>query len=72
MVVPEVFAYGESTQDQMIPARQGIKYLPPDLIVLENVHPTKEMKDFFWEHMEFDHMTGGLMTAWDMLVDMDA
>ena len=63
MVVPEVFAYGESTQDQMIPAWQGIKYLPPDLIVLENVRPTKEIKGLFWDHMEFDHTIDEVITA---------
>ena len=57
MVVPNPLADGDSSQDQVIAAHKGLKYLTPDLTMLENVCPTKEMKGFLLEHMDFDHMT---------------
>ena len=51
----------------MIESRQGLKYLPPYLIFLDNVSPTKEMKGFFQENMEFDHIKDKVMTACEML-----
>ena len=56
----------------MIADQQGLKYLPPDLTFLDNVRSTKDMKDFFWDHMDFEHMTEEVMKDWDMLVDREA
>ena len=53
----------------MIAVRQVLKYVPPDMTMLENALPTKEMKGFFREHMEFDHMTDEVMTAWEMIAE---
>ena len=72
MVVPETLSDGESAQDQFIASWKGLNYLPPDLTLLDNVRPTKEMKYFFWEHMQFDHMTDKFMTAWDMISEKDS
>ena len=72
MVVLEPLNDGDSAQDPMISARQGLKYLPPDLNFLDNVRPTKYMKDFFWEHMEFYHITDEVMTSWEILAEREA
>ena len=56
----------------MIADQQGLKYLPPDLTFFDNVRSTKDMKDFFWDHMDFEHMTEEVMKDWDMLVDREA
>ena len=63
MVVLKPLSDGELSQYQVIAAQQGLKYLTPDLIMLENVCPTEDMKGFFWEHMEFDRMTDKVMMA---------
>ena len=63
MVVLERLADGESAQDQEIADQKGLKYLPPDLTMLENVRPTKEIKGLFWDHMEFDHTIDEVITA---------
>ena len=40
--------------------------------MLENVIPTKDMQAFSQEHMEFDHMTDKVMTAWGILAEREA
>ena len=50
MVVPDPISGIESPKNQMIVAHQGIKYLSPELKILENVFPTKEMKVFLGGH----------------------
>ena len=67
MVVPEPLADGDSEQNQLIASWKGLKYLPPDLTLLGNLHPIKDMKDFFWKDMEFDQMTDEVMTYLEIL-----
>ena len=51
----------------MIAAWKDIKYLPPDLKMLENVYPAKDIKGFFRDQMGFDHMKENVMMAWEMI-----
>ena len=46
--------------------------MSPDLFFLDNERPTKEMKYFFQEHMEFEHMVDQVLTAWMMLAERKA
>ena len=69
MVVMEPLSDGYSAQGQVVDSRKGIKYLPSDLTFLGNVRPTKDIKDLFWKHMEFYHMTYEVMLAWEILAE---
>ena len=64
VMVPEPLYGGESEQDQLIVSCKGLKYLPPDLTLLDNVHPTKDMRGLFRDHMEFDQMIDEVMISW--------
>ena len=55
------------SQDHVFAARQVLKYFPPDVTLLYNVCPTKQMKGFFRNHMGFDHIIDEVVTAWGML-----
>ena len=72
VVIPEPLSGVESEQDQVIASRKGIKYFTPDLTLLDNMCPTKEMKDLFQERVDFDHMIDEVVADWEVPAERES